>query len=62
MRSEEFIVEAEARIQHAEDLVFWEGSKGAMRAVNSLANMAKGDGHKAATIKWDGFTSSNIWT
>lgn len=54
MRSEEFIVEAEARIQHAEDLVFWEGSKGAMRAVNSLANMAKGDGHKAATIKWDG--------
>ena len=31
MRSEEFIVEAEARIQHAEDLVFWEGSKGAMR-------------------------------
>ena len=42
-----------ARIQHIEDLVFFEGSRGAMRAVASLRNMAKG-GHKDVTIKWDG--------
>ncbi|MAS65189.1 MAG: hypothetical protein CL815_08220 [Coraliomargarita sp.] len=42
-----------ARIQHIEDLVFFEGSKGAMRALASLRNMASG-GHKDVTIKWDG--------
>ena len=42
-----------ARIQHIEELVFFEGSRGAMRAVASLRNMAKG-GHKDVTIKWDG--------
>lgn len=47
------LLEAEARIQHAEDIVFWEGSKGAMRALQSLRNMA-GDTHKEVTIKWDG--------
>ena len=45
--------EVEARIQHAEDVIFWEGSAGAKRALNALANMAKG-GHKDVTIKWDG--------
>jgi|TARA_R110000796_G_scaffold34443_4_gene88981 hypothetical protein len=45
--------EMQARIQHAEDLVFWEGSKGAMRAVEALRSMA-GDDHKAVTLKWDG--------
>lgn len=42
-----------ARIQHAEDIVFWEGSKGANRALQSLINMEKG-GHKDVTVKWDG--------
>lgn len=42
-----------ARIQHAEDIVFWEGSQGAKRALQSLANLAKG-GHKDVTVKWDG--------
>ena len=42
-----------ARIQHAEDIVFWEGSKGATRALQSLRNLDQG-GHKQVTIKWDG--------
>ena len=41
-----------ARIQHAEDLIFWEGSAGAMRAVQQLEQLAKGT--KSLTIKWDG--------
>jgi len=49
----EVLTEAEARIQHAEDIVFWEGSKGATRALNALKSMATG-GHKDTTIKWDG--------
>jgi hypothetical protein len=47
------LVEAEARIQHAEDLIFWQGSKGAARALNSLKSLEKG-AHKDVTIKWDG--------
>ena len=42
-----------ARIQHAEDIVFWEGSKGANRALQSLINLEKG-GHQNVTVKWDG--------
>lgn len=42
-----------ARIQHAEDIVFWEGSKGAQRALQSLINLEKG-GHQDVTVKWDG--------
>jgi len=42
-----------ARIQHAEDIVFWEGSAGATRALQSLRNLDQG-GHKDVTIKWDG--------
>ena len=49
------LVEA-ARIQHAEDIVFWEGSKGAVRALESLRNLEKG-GHTDVTIKWDGSPS-----
>lgn len=47
------IVEAEARIQHAEDVIFWEGSAGALRVLESLRKLADG-GHKDVTIKWDG--------
>ena len=42
-----------ARIQHVEDLVFFEGSKGAIRALQSLRKMGQG-GHKDVTLKWDG--------
>ena len=45
--------EVESRIQHAEDLVFWEGSKGALRSVKSIVDLEKG-GHQNLTIKWDG--------
>lgn len=44
---------AEARIQHAEDIIFWEGSKGALRALAALESMESG-GHEDVTIKWDG--------
>ena len=47
------LMEAEARIQHAEDLVFWEGSAGAMRAIQTIENLEKG-GHADVTVKWDG--------
>lgn len=42
-----------ARIQHAEDIIFWEGSKGAVRAIESLKSLEQGS-HKNVTIKWDG--------
>jgi hypothetical protein len=42
-----------ARIQHAEDIVFWEGSKGAKRAIEALKNLEQG-GHTDVTVKWDG--------
>lgn len=53
MRFNEIINEAEARIQHAEDLIFFHGSAGAKRALDSIASMGTG-GHTNATIKWDG--------
>ena len=49
----QIVKEVEARIQHAEDVVFWEGSAGAKRALTALSNMAK-PGNKNTTIKWDG--------
>jgi hypothetical protein len=42
-----------ARIQHAEDIIFWEGSKGAVRAIESLKSLEQG-AHQDVTIKWDG--------
>ena len=42
-----------ARIDHAEDLVFLQGSAGAMRALQALKDV-EGEGHKDVTIKWDG--------
>ena len=47
------ILKEAARIQHAEDIVFWEGSRGAMRALEALKNL-EGDSHKDVTLKWDG--------
>ena len=42
-----------ARIDHAEDIVFWEGSRGALRALAALESLEQG-GHKDVTLKWDG--------
>jgi len=50
--TEAILVEA-ARIQHAEDIIFWEGSAGAMRALEALKSL-EGDNHQNVTLKWDG--------
>ncbi len=42
-----------ARIDHAEDLIFWEGSKGAIRSIKSFIELEK-EGYKNVTLKWDG--------
>jgi hypothetical protein len=42
------------RIQHAEDLIFWEGSKGAIRALDALTSLATEEGQKTTSLKWDG--------
>ena len=49
--TESKLFEAEARIQHAEDVVFWEGSKGAARAIESLKILELG-GHYVVRFKW----------
>ena len=51
-KAKESISEA-ARIDHAEDLVYLQGSKGAMRALQSLRDMSQG-GKGNVTLKWDG--------
>jgi len=47
------IKEADARIQHLEDLVIFNGVEGAVRALESLKSLTKG-GHQNVTLKWDG--------
>ena len=47
-----YLMEA-ARIQHAEDIIYWEGSAGAQRVIKSLEQMEQ-EGHKDVTVKWDG--------
>lgn len=56
MRASEFLpqtISESARIQHAEDWIFWEGSAGAKRTLAALKSLAE-QGHKDVTIKWDG--------
>ena len=48
------LVEA-ARIQHAEDFIFWDGSAGAVRVLNSLEKLEQGVSD--VTLKWDGSPS-----
>jgi len=48
----ELLLEA-ARIQHIEDIIFWEGSRGALRAVKSLESLQAGN-TKDLSVKWDG--------
>jgi len=56
-RSETLITEgAEARIQHAEDLIFWEGSQGALRALDALESLSR-SGINHTSVKWDGSPS-----
>jgi hypothetical protein len=47
------IVEAKGHVDHPEDLVFLEGSKGASRALNTILSVSKKP--KQVTIKWDGY-------
>lgn len=51
--TESRVINEGARIDHAEDLVFWEGSRGAKRALKALHSLAS-QGHKKTTVKWDG--------
>lgn len=46
------LAEAKARIDHPEDLVFEEGSAGAMRALEAIAHAAQNP--SVNTVKWDG--------
>jgi hypothetical protein len=50
--NEGLLLEADARIQHPEDLTYWEGSKGASRALATMLSVAK-DPSKIS-VKWDG--------
>lgn len=43
---------ADARIHHLEDMVFFGGSAGARKALDTLENIARNP--KAITVKWDG--------
>ena len=53
MRIFELLTEAiKARIDHPEDLVWQEGSKGVKRALAALSHISKNPG--STTIKWDG--------
>lgn len=47
-----FYLNESARIQHAEDIIFWEGSRGALRALGALTDLQQN--YKNVSIKWDG--------
>jgi len=60
VRASEFITESkktfrlnEVGMAHAEDIIFYEGSNGALRVINSFANLPK-NRDEVLTIKWDG--------
>ena len=55
MKFNEFnnILREGARIDHAEDIIFWEGSRGAKRVIDSIIGLTKGN-TQSLTIKWDG--------
>jgi len=42
------------RIQHAEDLIFFEGAAGAMRALDALEKMNNPEVRPETSVKWDG--------
>ena len=43
----------EARIQHPEDMIYWDGSVGAQKAINALLELAE-NATSTTTVKWDG--------
>ena len=43
----------EVRIQHPEDMIYWEGSAGAQKAINALLDLAE-NAPATTTVKWDG--------
>ena len=43
----------EVRIQHPEDMIYWEGSAGAQKAINALLGLAE-NAPTTTTVKWDG--------
>jgi cytidyltransferase-like protein len=43
----------ENRIQHPEDMIYWEGSRGAQKAINGLLELAE-NATSTTTVKWDG--------
>jgi hypothetical protein len=47
---ESLLKEEGPRIQHPEDLIYWEGSKGAKAALNALTSIDP----KTVSVKWDG--------
>lgn len=47
-----FYLNESARIQHAEDIIFWEGARGALRTIGALSDLQLN--FKDVTIKWDG--------
>lgn len=51
--SSSIINEGESRIQHLEDLVLFNGTNGAKRALEVISSLYK-EGNKNTTIKWDG--------
>jgi hypothetical protein len=50
MTFNESLLNEAARIDHPEDLIYWEGSKGAEEALKALTNIDP----KSVTVKWDG--------
>lgn len=46
----------EVRIQHPEDMIYWEGSAGAQKAINALLGLAE-NAPTTTTVKWDGSPS-----
>ena len=44
----------EPRIQHAEDLIFFEGAAGALRVLRALQKMNDPEGRPETSVKWDG--------
>ena len=49
----QILTEGDARIDHAEDFVIFQGSRGAAHALENLKRLEQG-GHNDTTIKWDG--------
>jgi hypothetical protein len=54
MTYKEQIFEDSPRIQHLEDLIFWDGKKGATIALKTLNRVIHSKHNETTTVKWDG--------